>query len=98
MKKRLDKGKQQGISKQVDKNGKLYWYSYAVQKINGIYIVYECEIAEENMAAEVYEYENVTKYSSFDEVKENFVEKYGITFADVGPLKGQYLFNPKFYL
>lgn len=35
------------------------------------------------------EYETVNKYSSFDEIENNF--------SDIGPLKGQYIFNPRFY-
>lgn len=95
--KKIESGKQLGISVRVEKENNFYWYSYAIQKVDNIYFVYECEIDEDNMANEEYEYETVNKYSSFDEVEKNFVSKYDINFSDVGPLKGQYIFNPKFY-
>ena len=95
--KKIEEGKQVGVSKQIEKNDEIYWYSYAIQKVKTTYIVYECEIAEDNMAIEEYEYENITKYSTLNEVKENYVEKYNIKFADIKPLKGHYIFNAEFY-
>lgn len=94
---KLQSGKQLGIEKRIFKNGAFYWYSYAVQKADGHYVVYECEIAEDNMAMEEYEYENVTKYLSIEEVENNFPAKYDIHFSDIGPLKGQHIFNPYLY-
>lgn len=35
---KLEKGKQIGIRKRILKGNKYYWYSYAIQKINDIYI------------------------------------------------------------
>lgn len=35
---KLEKGKQIGIRKRILKGNKYYWYSYAVQKVNDIYI------------------------------------------------------------
>lgn len=92
--KKLESGKQLGISKEIEKNGKLFWYEYAVQKVNNIYYVYECEIAEDKMAMDEYEYEYEYKYFSFDEVESNFNSKYEIGFLDIKPLKGQYIFKP----
>lgn len=59
--KKIESGKQLGIDKRIEKYNGFYWYSYVVQKIDDTYIVYECEIAENNMAMEEYEYENVNK-------------------------------------
>lgn len=94
---KLQSGKQVGIDKRIDKSGVFYWYSYAVQKVDDYYVVYECEIAEDNMAMEEYEYENVNKYLSVEEVEKSFPSRYGIKFSDIGSLKGQYIFNPYFY-
>ena len=55
---KLEKGKQIGIRKRILKGNKYYWYSYAIQKVNDIYIVYEHEIAEDNICMEINEYEN----------------------------------------
>ena len=94
---KLESGKQLGINKMVKRNSIIYWYSYAIQKVNNLYFVYESEIEEDKMAMEEYEYETVDKYQSFDEVKNNYEEKYGIKFTDIKPLKGQYIFNTRFY-
>lgn len=92
--KKIESGKQLGISKKIEKNGKLFWYEYAIQKVKKIYYVYVCEIAEEKMAIDEYEYEYEYKYSSFAEVENNFISKYDIKFSDIKPLKGQYIFSP----
>ena len=101
--KKIELGKQLGIKKRIKKNDDFYWYSYAVQKIENTYIVYECEITEKNITKAMdeegyYEYENINKYQSIEEVERNFIEKYDIRFSDIGPLKGQHIFNPLFYL
>ena len=96
--KKIESGKQLGIDKRIEKNDGFNWYSYAVQKVDDTYIVYECEIAEDNMAMEEYEYENVNKYISIEEVERNFMGKYDIRFSDIHSLKGQRIFNPYFYL
>ena len=44
---KLQSGKQVGTDKRIDKSGVFYWYSYAVQKVDDYYVVYECEIAED---------------------------------------------------
>ncbi|MCM1222934.1 MAG: hypothetical protein NC548_51630 [Lachnospiraceae bacterium] len=66
---KLELGKQLGIDRRIEKEDGFYWYSYAVQKIEDTYIVYECEIAEDNMAMEEYEYENINRYLSIAEVR-----------------------------
>lgn len=94
---KLQSGKQLGIDKRIDRNGVFYWYCYAVQKADEYYVVYECEIAEDMMAVEEYEYENVAKYLTVEDVEKNFPERYEIKFSDIGPLKGQHIFNPYLY-
>lgn len=94
---KIEQGMQLGIEKRIQKEQKYFWYSYAVQKKGNIYYVYEYEIAEENMAGEICEYENIYKYLSFEEVKKFFPSKYGIHFEDIHVLKGQKIFNVNFY-
>ncbi len=98
MLKKLEKGMQLGVEKRIQKKEKYFWYSYAVQKKNDIYYVYECEIAEENLAQEVYEYENISRYLSLEEVIKNFPLKYEISFSDIHTLKGEKIFNINFYV
>lgn len=63
------KGKQIGIRKRILKGNKYYWYSYAIQKVNDIYIVYEHEIAEDNICMEIDEYENIYQYYNLKDLK-----------------------------
>lgn len=98
MLKKLERGMQLGIEKRIEKKQKYFWYMYAVQKRADIYYVYECEIAEENMAQELFEYEKVNKYLSLDEVIQNFPCKYDMCFEDIHTLKGQKIFNVSFYV
>ena len=97
MQKKIEQGKQLGIEKRIQRQQKHFWYSYAVQKKGDIYYAYEYEIAEDNMAKEVCEYENIYKYLSFEDVKNSFPAKYGISFEDIHVLKGQKIFNVNFY-
>lgn len=90
---KIESGKQLGVDLRINKEQKYYWYSYAVQKKDNIYYVYESEIEEENMAGEAYDYEHVYKYSSLEDVKEHFPHKYGICFDDIHPLKGTRIFD-----
>ena len=95
---KIEKGIQLGIEKRIKKGQNFFWYSYALQKKNHIYYVYECEIAEDNMAQEVYEFENVYKYLSLEEVQGKFPNKYEISFYDIHVLKGNKIFNVDFYV
>lgn len=87
-----------GVEVRIQKNNKYFWYSYAIQKHNHVYYVYECEISEENMCTETYEYETVTRYNSLIDVEANFPQKYGLNFSDIHTLKGQHVFNVHFYI
>ena len=94
---KIELGKQLGIEKRIQKEQNNYWYLYAIQKKENIYYVYECEIAEDNMVKEVFEYENVYKYSSLEDVKKYFPHKYETCFDDIHVLKGAKIFNVDFY-
>ena len=67
-------------------------------KKSNIYYVYECEIQEDNIAQELYEFENVYKYLSLEEVQTKFPDKYEISFNDIHVLKGNKIFNVDFYV
>ena len=95
---KIENGRQLGIEKRIKKGYRYFWYSYAVQKKEKIYYVYECEIAEDNMAEEIFEYENINRYLSIKDVKRYFPNKYGIKFEDINVLKGQRIFNINFYI
>ena len=95
---KIELGKQLGLRLRIQKEQKWYWYSYAIQKKGNIYYVYEDEIAEENMAREVWEYENVYKYSSLEDAKKQYPHKYGTCFDDIHVLKGITIFNVDFYI
>ena len=56
---KLEKGKQIGIRKRILKGNKYYWYSCVVRDVIDISIVYEHEIAEDNICMEIDEYENI---------------------------------------
>lgn len=95
---KIEKGIQLGVEKRIQKGQKFFWYSYALQKKDNIYYVYECEIEEDNMAQELYEFENVYKYLSLEEVQTRFPDKYEISFNDIHVLKGNKIFNVDFYV
>ena len=95
---KIENGVQLGIEKRIQKGQKFFWYSCALQKRENIYYVYECEVAEDNMAQELYEFENVYKYLSLGEVQKNFPNKYECSFHDIYVLKGNKIFNVDFYV
>ncbi len=95
---KIEKGVQLGVEKRIQKGQKYFWYSYALQKKDNIYYVYECEIAEDKMAQELYEFENVYKYFSLEEVYNQFPNRYEISINDIHVLKGNKIFNIDFYL
>ena len=63
-----------------------------------MYYVYECEISEENMCIEMYEYETITKYTSLTDAEVHFPQKYSLNFSDIHTLKGHRIFNVDFYI
>jgi hypothetical protein len=61
-----------------------------------IYIVYEHEIAEENIYMEIDEYENIYRFRNLmDLIK--YAIKYNINFNNLSTLKGSRIFNPNLY-
>lgn len=90
---KIEKGTQLGVELRVEKDSEFCWYSYAVQKKEKMYYVYECEILESNMEQEKYEYETITKYLSLEDVIKNYPCKYGTSFDDIHPFKGQRIFE-----
>ena len=95
--KKIEQGKQVGLEIRIPKMNTHFWYSYAVQKNDNTYYVYESEINEEKMASEEFEYEIVKKFNSIKDVIDNFPRKYGLSFYDIHVLKGERIFNINFY-
>lgn len=95
---KIEDGKQLGVEIHIKKNNIFFWYSYAIQKYKNTYYVYECEISENNIANETYEYETIKRYYSLVDVQNDFPEKYGLKFTDIHTLKGQHIFNVNFYI
>lgn len=95
----LEKGYQIGISKTINYQKKKLVYIYAIQKIQGKYLVYIDEYDLNNFYAnEMEDTEQVKIYDSFSQFMENFQNKHGIRFEDFYVSKGQKFFNPKLYL
>lgn len=94
----LEKGKQLGVCKLIDKDASVISYTYAVQKKDGRYIVFIDEYdINTYYEHELEDTEKVTVYDTLDEVFDNFAPKYGITPEDFCPPKGNKYFNPEFY-
>lgn len=93
---KLEKGRQLGISKPITIDGKKVWISVAVQKWQGKYKVYISEILESKMVAEEYMKEIIRSFDAFEKCS-GFIEQNSIIkIEELGPLKGQKIFNPEF--
>ncbi len=95
----IEKGKQLGISKIIKIENSQYVYTYAIQKLNGKYIVYTDEYnLDEYYANELEKTEVVRLYDTVSDVISDFQSQYGITFEDITPSKGQKFFNANLYV
>ena len=93
---KLEKGQQLGKSFSFDLDGKSVWSSVGIQKWKGLYKVYIDEIFEIDIAAEIYQKELIRNFSELDEAIVFIKENSRATFQELGPLKGQRVFNPAF--
>lgn len=82
----------------IKKTPEYEWYKLEFGTCRIQVYVYECEIEEGDMAQELYEFENVYKYLSLEEVQAKFPNKYEISFNDIHVLKGNKIFNVDFYV
>ena len=94
----IESGRQLGVSKCMDIDGANIGYTYAVQKLNGRYIVfvdeYDIDKCYEN---ELEHTEKVTVYDTIDEFFDNFITKYDVAPEDFCKSKGVKYFNAEFY-
>ena len=94
----MEKGYQIGVSRTINYQKKLV-YTYAIQKIQGKYLVYTDKYDLNHFYAEEMEdTERTVIYDSFSQFMENFQNKHGIRFEDFYVSKGQKFFNPECYL
>ena len=95
---KLENGRQLGITKEIFAENEKIIYSYAIQKYNGIYYVFECEFsaAEKNFFDNCKE--EIHRTDSFETVISDFLPKYDISIDEIGLLKGNNIFNVRFYV
>ncbi|UOG75806.1 hypothetical protein MTX78_04220 [Hymenobacter tibetensis] len=92
----LENGQQIGKAIYELKDQQLYHTSVAIQKWQDLYKVSVTEIAEANMVAEQFDFDEVSTFRSFDEVVVFFAHNSPVALLELKPLKGQKLFNPAF--
>ena len=95
--KSLENGKQVGIVFSFEFEGRTHWSSVAIQKWRGHYVVYIDEIEESKMAREEYKKELVQSFQTLELASIFIQENSEAKLKDLGPLKGQKIFNPSIY-
>ncbi len=95
----IENGKQVGISKLIDCEDGTHNYIYAVQKINGKYIVYSDDVNLDTYYANELEddTETISIYNCITDFFLNFNTKYGVVFEDFNVSKGHKFFNSNLY-
>jgi len=91
---KIEKGKQVGGRVWSDIEGVTYYESAGIQKWGESYRVGIFKIAEENMAAEIFEINEVKEFSTLSGVIEYLKTNSPITFDSMNTLKGQKVFDP----
>ena len=95
----IEKGMQLGISRIIEIDNSQYAYTYAIQKLNGKYIVYTDKYnLDEYYSNELETTEVVRLYDTISEVISDFHNQYGITFEDISVSKGQKFFNADLFI
>ena len=94
----IESGRQLGVCKYMDIGGADICYIYAVQKLNGRYIVYVDEYdVDRYYENELEDTEEVTVYDTLDDFFDNFITKYDVTPEDFCKPKGNKYFNAELY-
>ena len=94
----IESGRQLGVHKYMDIGGADICYIYAVQKLNGRYIVYVDEYdIDRYYENELQDTEKVTVYDTLDDFFDNFITKYDVTPEDFCKPKGNKYFNAELY-
>lgn len=92
---KIENGKQVGIRKVINMKNAEFLYTYAIQKINGKYIVYMAEINIDTF----YDDEGQPKpdpfsvYDRLEDLLADFDHRHGIVFEDLNVSKGNKFFN-----
>lgn len=90
---KIENGKQVGVSRIIERDGREFSYKYAVQKIHDNYIVYIEEYFMDEMDYDYPErYERFEVYSSLTEVFEIFRQKYNVLPEDMNTSRGNKFF------
>jgi hypothetical protein len=90
----IEKGKQVGRRWSFVRDGKRVWSSVAVQKVGERFRVFVDEILDENIPSETFEVDLLKSFDSLEEAERFLLSKTGLRLEDLGPLKGQKIFNP----
>lgn len=94
----IESGRQLGVRKYMDIGGAEIGYTYAVQKLNGRYIVFVDEYNVDRYCEnELEDTEKVTVYDTIDEFFDNFITKYDVSPEDFCKSKGGKYFNADLY-
>jgi hypothetical protein len=93
----LEKGKQLGKRFSFERSGQTYWSGVAIQKVKDAYKVAIYEIAENKMAMEEFERDEVQSFEDFAEAIGYIENTTAIKVSDLLSCKGQRLFNPNLY-
>jgi hypothetical protein len=94
--KNIERGKQVGQSKKIEKNGLYYWFDSAIQKYKGNYRVHISLIKDENIQNEQYDILFTREFENFNAACQ-CIESYNLTkVTDFSTIKGQKIFNPEF--
>lgn len=94
----IESGRQLGVRKYMDIGGTHISYTYAIQKLNGRYIVFVDEYdVDRYYENELEDTEKVTVYDTLDEFFDNFITKYDVSPEDFCKSKGNKYFSTGFY-
>ena len=93
----LETGKQIGKNFTYSKQDKLYYASVAIQKCGGVYKLYYNEIEESHIPAHEDYLLEVIDVQHFNQLLILVPQKTCFQLDALAPLKGQKIFNPRFY-
>ena len=92
---KIENGKQMGVRKIIQIDGVTYSYDYAIQKIDGKYIVYMVEFNLDTYYMDEFgDAETFLMYDSLEDFLADFDHQHGVEFEDFTVSKGQKFFNP----
>ena len=90
---KIEKGKQFGSRLTLEIAGVKYYESAGIQKFGQYYRVGICKIAEENMAQDLFDIDEVKEFPTLSEAIEYLQDNSPISFDLMNTCKGQRLFD-----